>query len=87
METDVNIGRTGVRAGQNLTEQSRANGIDSKLFSQNSFHSFNETSAEQTNNGCGYADMLPPDNDAYPTQFSNTNSKTRHLAPTLIGTA
>ena len=59
METDVNIGRTGVRAGQTLDKQSRADGTDSNLFSQSSFHSSNQTSAKQTNNGYGYADTLP----------------------------
>ena len=69
IETDVNIERTGVRAGQNLNEQSRADGTDSNLFSQNSSHPINQTSAKQANNGCVYADTLPPNSDAYPAQI------------------
>ena len=60
MEADVNIGRTGARAGQTFTEQSHAAGTDSHLLSQESFSSFNESSAKQPTDEYGFENMLPP---------------------------
>ena len=68
MEADVNIGKMGTRAGQTFIEQSRAASTDSHWLSQESFSSFDESSAKQPTDGCGFENMLSQVYEPNPTQ-------------------